>query len=286
MELRRLWRNASVEVLLSRWNRAQDQANRRGSTQSAVIEFMRTGNYCRRLPHGDVLIDANQVAFFNCFEGYEVSHPVGDCNSGLSLRVCPGFLETVPDGWPRRALSACGRRFVTATALSSPRCHLPQAQLVGVLCQGGTTDSIGAEELFLDLLQEALSAAVKTGQVEKPACSRSTSWRDRDRAEAVRRYLLAHWAERITLAVLAAQVECSYWHVASIFRARVGLPIHRYLKRLRLRHAVAQLQDGCTDLTRLALQCGFCSHSHFTVAFREEFGTTPSLVRSRVLLQE
>jgi len=34
------------------------------------------------------------------------------------------------------------------------------------------------------------------------------------------------------------------------------------------------------DLTSLALDLGFSSHSHFTLAFRRAFGCTPSQFRS------
>src|SRR5262249_37447049 len=63
------------------------------------------------------------------------------------------------------------------------------------------------------------------------------------------------------------------------FQQRTGAPVHRYLTRLRLRASLERLADGETDLTALALELGFSSHSHFTGAFRREFGRTPSAVR-------
>ena len=57
------------------------------------------------------------------------------------------------------------------------------------------------------------------------------------------------------------------------------MPLHRYLTRLRLRAALERLAGGANDLTALALDLGFSSHSHFADAFRREFGRTPSAVR-------
>ena len=54
------------------------------------------------------------------------------------------------------------------------------------------------------------------------------------------------------------------------------MPIHRYLTQLRLRSSLERLADGANDLTALALELGFSSHSHFTDAFRREFGHAPS----------
>jgi AraC-like DNA-binding protein len=64
------------------------------------------------------------------------------------------------------------------------------------------------------------------------------------------------------------------------FRAHEGLPIRRYLARLRLRLALEQLAEGGEDLTGLALDLGYADHSHFTNAFRREFGMSPSRFRS------
>ena len=58
------------------------------------------------------------------------------------------------------------------------------------------------------------------------------------------------------------------------------MPVHRYLSRLRLRTALERLEQGSQDLTALALDLNFSSHSHFTDAFRREFGFTPSNFRN------
>jgi AraC-like DNA-binding protein len=59
------------------------------------------------------------------------------------------------------------------------------------------------------------------------------------------------------------------------------MPIHRYLTQMRLRAGMEQLLDGVDDITRLALELGFSSHSHFTESFRREFGCTPSELRRK-----
>ena len=51
--------------------------------------------------------------------------------------------------------------------------------------------------------------------------------------------------------------------------------------QLRLTAAARIILDGCDDLTALALDLGFSSHSHFTDAFRRRFGMAPSSLRTR-----
>jgi AraC family transcriptional regulator len=55
--------------------------------------------------------------------------------------------------------------------------------------------------------------------------------------------------------------------------------MHRYLNRLRLQEALQRVAAGA-DLGEVGISLGFSSHSHFTAAFRKEFGVTPSQARS------
>jgi AraC-like DNA-binding protein len=49
-----------------------------------------------------------------------------------------------------------------------------------------------------------------------------------------------------------------------------------------LNHAVEEIQSSRGDLTRVALELGFSSHSHFSAAFRSQFGLSPSLLRRQL----
>jgi AraC family transcriptional regulator len=93
-------------------------------------------------------------------------------------------------------------------------------------------------------------------------------------------FLEAELANRIRLIDVARAVGTSPAHLTVLFRRVEGIPLHRYLIRLRLSRALVQLPYA-DDLTKLALDVGFSSHSHFTAAFRRAYGVTPSQVRER-----
>lgn len=78
---------------------------------------------------------------------------------------------------------------------------------------------------------------------------------------------------------VAAALEVSPSHLAHVFRAETGMPMHQYLLHLRVGLALTQLSRAPRDLSRLALDLGFATHSHFTSAFRRAYGIPPSGVR-------
>jgi AraC-like DNA-binding protein len=81
------------------------------------------------------------------------------------------------------------------------------------------------------------------------------------------------------IAQIAGALGTSPFHLARVFRAEVGSSPHQYLVQLRLIAALTQLRAGAPDQSKLALELGFCHHSHFTAVFRQVLGYTPREVR-------
>ena len=102
-----------------------------------------------------------------------------------------------------------------------------------------------------------------------------------DAIEEAKRIVDGDPSGNVPLRRLAAAVETSPFQLCRSFRASTGMTITGYRHALRLRRALDRLRDQRTDLTELALDLGFSSHSHFTFAFRRQFGITPSAYRAR-----
>ena len=92
--------------------------------------------------------------------------------------------------------------------------------------------------------------------------------------------IAARFDENVSLKALAGLAHCSPYYLSRHFRAVTGFTMAQYRTRLRLLHALERLFDGEEALTGLALDLGFSHHSHFTAAFGQWFGQTPSTVRS------
>jgi transcriptional regulator GlxA family with amidase domain len=103
-------------------------------------------------------------------------------------------------------------------------------------------------------------------------------------AEAAKELLSERMTQRLSLRELAAALFVSPFHLARVFRAQCGFSLAGYVHGLRLRAAVDRLAaEPNTDLSRLAVDLGYCSPSHFSDRFRSAFGRPPSTLRGTEL---
>jgi AraC-like DNA-binding protein len=111
--------------------------------------------------------------------------------------------------------------------------------------------------------------------------------RRRELAEATKLAISQRLDRPPTLSELAAAFECSPFHLSRLFRQTVGITLRAYLGRLRTRAGAERLAfNPTTGLSRLAFELGYSDHSHFTNAFRQEFGLPPSRFAARSAAQE
>lgn len=94
-------------------------------------------------------------------------------------------------------------------------------------------------------------------------------------------YIHAHAAEPVSLAQLAEVATLSRYHLLRVFSAAVGMPPHRYLESVRIRHAQRLLAVG-VPLAEIAYRVGFASQSHFTQRFRHTIGVTPGVYARQI----
>ncbi|TGW07334.1 AraC family transcriptional regulator, partial [Mesorhizobium sp. M2D.F.Ca.ET.145.01.1.1] len=73
----------------------------------------------------------------------------------------------------------------------------------------------------------------------------------------------------------------SRFHVTRAFGAATGRSVMGYMRSRRLTEAARRLAGGAPDILCVALDAGYNSHEAFTRAFRDQFGTTPELVRAQ-----
>jgi AraC-like DNA-binding protein len=98
--------------------------------------------------------------------------------------------------------------------------------------------------------------------------------RERHEVARLRAYIDDHYAEDISLNLLARLVHWSPFYLLSVFRAETGLPPHAYLDSVRVPKAQQYLRQG-EPLSAVSLAVGYNDQSHFTNVFKRLIGVTP-----------
>ncbi|WP_149196409.1 helix-turn-helix transcriptional regulator [Luteimonas suaedae] len=235
------------------------------------LVFPYRGLYLRHVGGDQSVADANHVLFFNAWEGYQVSHPVVGGDACLSLLVSPSLLhEIAPAGWLHK-------RDEPGFRMQSLRID-PRAQaLVALLRHSLRNDGIEpleAESLALTLTCRSLGA--------RTAHATGATHARRRLVDRVKVLLASDLGRRWSLAAVAAEIGGSAVYLTQAFQQVEGVPMYRYHLRLRLARAL-DLVVRCDDVSALALDLGFSSHSHFAAAFKQAYGRTPSAFRRSAL---
>jgi AraC-like DNA-binding protein len=89
----------------------------------------------------------------------------------------------------------------------------------------------------------------------------------------------AHLVAHVPLETMAGKVGLSPGHFARKFRHSVGLSLDRFMNVRRVGTSFAMLRDDASPLSRIALDLGFSSQSHFTRLFSGLTGITPQQFR-------
>jgi AraC family transcriptional regulator len=236
-------------------------------TSQTHLVFPYRGIYMRHVGSDQVVADANHVLFFNAGEGYQVSHPVHGGDANLSLSLSESLLHELA---PASLLATGGTlRFRRQSLRIDPRAQA----LVALLRHGlenHTIEPLEAEGLLLTLVCRSLGPRTTHETTATHARRRL--------ADRVKVLLASDLGRRWTLADIAAEVGGSPVYLTQVFQQVEGIPLYRYHLRLRLARALDRLGE-CEDLSALAADLGFSSHSHFTSAFRQVYGRSPAVFR-------
>lgn len=206
-------------------------------------------------PRQHVVTTPNHAAFIAAHRPYRLSYPGGIGDEALTLRF---------SGW-----DAFDSSTHASHALLPPSAMLARSLLWRAL-RSGPCDPLEVEEQSTGLLHAVLRLSRKTP-------SRST--RCAGKVERVKEAIAVRPEHKWTLRDLAQVAAVSPFHLSHLFRREVGASVHGYVVRARLAKALGAVLDSGSELSAIAFESGFASHSHFTARFRALFGLTPQALR-------
>ncbi|EHK54383.1 AraC family transcriptional regulator [Allomesorhizobium alhagi] len=147
--------------------------------------------------------------------------------------------------------------------------HVPLESLWGSSASQLQEEAMAAAtpETRIAVLERAMSARLTAHPSPHPAV-----------AHAISRFHTRHGVDLI--AAVAGEVDLSSHRFIDVFRREVGLAPKLYCRLLRFRRIMRDIaQRPDTDLTSLALDCGYYDQSHMIREFKSFSGLTPSAYR-------
>ncbi len=244
-----------------------------GPIDEHIFVFPRTAVTITHAGQPTVVADRNTVMFYNRHQMYRRGPLSADGD------LCDWF--RVPDAAVVDAVCALDpsvqdrpeRPFRFAAGPCSAAVYARQRQVVAA-GPGPDTD-----EDVLDVLRGVVASAYRARGIAPAPLARRAAGARRDLVEAARALVAVQYRDRLTTAGLAAQLSVSPFHLSRVFKEQTGVGLHEHITQLRLRRALALLEDPRCSLIEIAFGLGFSSHSHFTAVFRQTFGASPSRLR-------
>jgi len=272
-----VYRSAALQVV--HWDCQHDGEALRAerSHTTYVLSIVHKGMCTAHDGSWDVLLDSSTALLHRPGAAYRTMHPHGCIDSGWSVAFRRDLAEDI--------LERCGALHgswdrPSALLSSGPaRARLDRFIAVERARHGQAVDPLFMDELWLQLLADIA--------VQRPDASltmrRATTGRmHRNLVDRAREYLHVHAQDAVQLEDVARAVGASTFHLCRVFKIWTGCSIHEYLKQLRLTATLEALASGKQPLSRIAVENGFYSHSHFSTVFARELGCSPRDVRRSI----
>jgi|GEM_PF-1113562 len=276
-------------VALGRYRCGVEQShfrNGEASSRSAYVVFRRSSVRLRIGAAPAEVVTPNHVSFHNPGEAFSREAISGEGEDCDWIALSPAFAREILRRVGRGLWLPDSRLFLPHVATIRPHLFIAQRRLFAAVSkQPGAWNSQQIEEAVAKLVAcLAADAAAAPAQRwrrrrhPRPTCHQ----RQVQMIEEAKAILGRDFASDISLVDLAQRLHCSPANLSRIFHAATGLRLADYRLELRLRKAVALLEESDFAIGDIGIQVGFASHSHFTSAFHQHFGMNPSrFLRSR-----
>ncbi len=194
------------------------------------------------------------------------------------------------------------------------RSHSPNGQAHGVACQIEHAFQVAKPTASVEGFLSATPAAITDAVVDEFAQAVVRARSHSSASEYTRRSLMAllcnrldrlhgadgregvqsatafdHWqlqeigaafvgldSRAVSLAALSLRCRLSTCHFARKFKLTYGMPLHRYVVKLRIERARHLLRETQDPICQIALRCGFADQSSFTRRFTSVTGVSPA----------
>ncbi|HEX2122412.1 MAG TPA: AraC family transcriptional regulator [Thermoanaerobaculia bacterium] len=198
-----------------------------------------------------------------------IVHPAGETHEDDFAEHATRCLNVVATAGFTARLGDAAAPLLRGAVVDGPHVAGIGARLSAELRHADAASALIVEGLLLELFG-AMSRGTASDRRETPA------WLAEAHGIVEKRF-----AEKITLAAVAAAVSVHPVHLARAFRRRYGVSVGERVRALRLEWARERVAAGVA-LAVVAGEAGFADQSHFTKAFTRAHGVAPSEYRRRL----
>ncbi|OZG64068.1 AraC family transcriptional regulator [Bifidobacterium eulemuris] len=227
----------------------------RGSFDSFLVAYVRSGSLDLRLPNTSCRAEAGQFAVVDCY----ATHAYGTDEATDVLWV--HFDGIMARAYYEMIVGKLGNAFSlrdSAAATNRLRQIVELSRGTSGFCEARMS------KYLTDVLTEFAAE-------QEPGASARQS----QSVEDCLAYIAAHLSEPLTVDDLASRAFLSKYHFIRVFKKETGTTPHAYIVDARIHAAKYLLVNGSAQLGRICEQCGFSSTSVFCAVFKRKVGVSP-----------
>ena len=274
-----LFSSPLVEIGKVRVRAGAPRVHDSGPIERHILVFPRGPVWIRHEGGRPFLADADIVTYYNRGQIYRRDSVRGRADRCEWFAFPAPVLQSALAERHPAAADRPERPFSFAKGPGDPRAYLEQRRLVEALSGGDPPESLEVEERALGLLARLLPAACDSAGIRELRRASRPPRADRELVENAKAELSRALGAPAKLADVAARLQVSPFRLCRAFRRETGSTVHRYRNGLRLAASLELLRPARGGVTDVALALGYSSHSHFTAAFRKQYGATPQEIR-------
>lgn len=192
-----------------------------------------------------------------------LAKPISPASRTSALRLGAYLLHSLSSGVPKER-----RQAALLSAVRMLRQDAPE--------ENGTAEALAA----------VYFRAIRQLRAKSPsAASPNTgSGGEHETVTKMKAYIHAHYAEPLSLALIADKLGVSPGYLSSLFHQNTQESYIKYLTRIRMEHAARMLRSKPPDkVYDVAEKVGYLSVKHFSYVFKQHFGTPPGEYQEKAL---
>ncbi|MBQ8087860.1 MAG: response regulator [Clostridia bacterium] len=132
----------------------------------------------------------------------------------------------------------------------------------------------GAVDYLLKPVQEEQLYAVME-KVTRGIAPESAAGKEGIGLRQIHDYMNSHYAEELSLSVLAERFNLSQSYLSRSFKKEFGVNITTHLTNLRMEAARKLLEEKRLSISQVALSVGYADYAYFSNLFHKQYGCSP-----------